>query len=87
MSRFREWVSAERGLGNFASKHIELDYRGPGRPNKYYGVEIGKLINEFSKKNKLKGSHTERILIISRCHYKAWCEFIIAKAEKINHPL
>jgi hypothetical protein len=27
MSRFQEWTSAERGLGKFASTHIELDFR------------------------------------------------------------
>jgi hypothetical protein len=80
MSRFQEWTSAERGLGKFASTHIELDFRGAGRPNKFYGVELGKLINEFSKINKIKGSYTTRILIISDLYYKQWCEFITAKS-------
>jgi hypothetical protein len=80
MSRFNEWTSAELGLGNFASKHIELDFRGAGRPNKYYGVEIKKLINSFSKAEKIRGSYTERVLKISDDFYKKWTEFIINKA-------
>lgn len=77
MSRFREWTSAEHGLGNFASKHIELDFRGAGKPHKSYGVEIKKLINSFSKANKLRGSYTERVLKISHNLYKEWTEFIV----------
>lgn len=84
MSRFQEWTSAERGLGGFASKYIELDFRGAGKPNKYYGVEIKKLINKFSNKHKIKGSYTERVLIISRQYYKQWCEFIKTTALDIN---
>lgn len=81
MSRFREWNSAQTGLGKFASKHIELDVRGQkGKTDKYYGVEIKKLINEFSKVNKLKGSYTDRVLIISDNHYQKWTEFIISKS-------
>lgn len=86
MSRFREWNSAETGLGNFASKHIELDFRGAGKPNKYYGVEIKKLINAFSKSIKIKGSYTERVLIISNNHYNDWCNFIIEQV-KSHHAL
>lgn len=81
MSRFREWTSAEKGLGNFASKHIELDFRGAGKPNKYYGVEIKKLINKFSKAFKIKGSYTERVLLISKYHYKQWCEFVTTPSQ------
>lgn len=77
MSRYREWISAENGLGGFAEKHLELDFRGKGKPNKFYGVEIKKLINKFSKEQKIKGSYTERLLIISRKFYKQWTEFII----------
>ncbi len=86
MSRFQEWTSAERGLGNFASKHIELDFRGAGKPNKYYGVEIKKLINAFSKRVNIKGSYTERVLIISNKHYKQWCEFITSFTTPSPQP-
>lgn len=82
MSRFKEWTGAENGLGRFAEKHIELDFRGAGRPNKYYGVELPKLINEFSKMMKLKGSYTNRVLLISKSNYAKWCDFIINKNHK-----
>lgn len=79
MSRFSEWTSAERGLGNFAKKHIEIDVRGQkGKADKYYGVEMKKLIFKFAKVNKIKGSYTDCILEISDNHYKQWTEFIIS---------
>lgn len=84
MSRFKEWTSAENGLGTFAEKHIELDVRNQkGKTNKFYRVEIRKLINRFSKRNKIVGSYSERVLIISRKHYQGWRDFIIATASPL----
>jgi hypothetical protein len=85
MSRFQQWTLAESGLGNYASKFIELDFRGAGKPNKYYGVEIKKLINKFSKINKINGSYSERILQISNKHYQLWQSFIVQQSQT-NQP-
>jgi hypothetical protein len=85
MSRFKEWTSAENGLGDFARQHLILDVRNQkGERDKYYGVEIRHMINRFSKRKKLVGSYTERVLIISRKHYPAWKEFIITIKNQIN---
>lgn len=78
MSRFREWTSAHIGLGKFASQHLILDVRNTkGQPDKYYKVEIKKLIDRFSKVNKINGSFSERVLIISHKMYPQWKEFIL----------
>lgn len=66
MSRYREWTNALDGLARWVIKNgLEIDYRGAGKPNKYAGVEIRKIVNLYSRHASIKGSFSERILIIS----------------------
>jgi hypothetical protein len=76
---------AELMITELARQHLILDVRNQkGERDKYYGVEIRHMINRFSKRKKLVGSYTERVLIISRKHYPAWKEFIITIKNQIN---
>ena len=74
MSRFHEWTNKESGIGNWIkSQGYQLDVRNTkGKSDKYHLVEIRKIINKYSKFEKLKGSYSERILLINFQKFVEW---------------
>jgi hypothetical protein len=78
MSRFRDWNRSYSGICNYLlSLGLELDIRGQkGRPDRYLGVELGKIVNRYCKELKIRGSFTDRLLLISKDFnsFKDWCK-------------
>lgn len=66
MSRFRDWNKAFSRIEQlFSSKGFELDViNKKGIKNRYSGVEIPKIVNKYSREKGLKGSLTDRYLLI-----------------------
>ena len=68
MSRFNEWSNALNGISNIIKK------AGHKVNNGNYKIE-SKFINDYSRINNLKGSFSERVLLISN-NFKNFREHI-----------
>ena len=66
MSRYQKYINALTGISNF------IEAQNIKRTN------TDKLVNEYSKLNSLKGSYSDRILLITD-NFKPFREFINTK--------
>jgi len=77
MSRCNEWNSALQGFGWYLVKQgFILDIRGiKGKSDRYYGVELHKIINKYCRVKKIQGSFSTRILKMNE-DFKSFREWV-----------
>jgi len=82
MSRCHEWNSALSGFTNYLLKQgFELDIRNTkGKADRYLWPEMRKIINHYCKIKKIKGSFSERILIMNE-DFKSFREWVAENKE------
>ena len=68
MSRYKKYINALTGTSNF------IQTQGIKR------TDTDKLVNEYSKLNSLKGSYSDRVLLITD-NFKPFREFINKKKK------
>jgi len=84
MSRFKDWNNAVSGIGNFLeTQGLTLDIRNTkGKKDMFFGVEIQKIVHKYCNKHKIKGSFSDRVLIIQK-DFKTFRDYVIANKETI----
>lgn len=74
MSRFHEWTSAWNGMINYMNK-VGI------RVYKHNTIKEGHIFNDYCRKNKIKGSFSERVLLVEE-DFESFRKYIDEKSKR-----